>query len=188
MAPARAHQLRQGPARPGCARLARHCADPVSRRAGRRPRVSALELAQAALAAADEAIAEAVVLAESSGLARFARSEVHQPTLVENVVVNLRVVRDGAVGTAITNRIDDDGFGELARRARAAAETAHPDPRFAGLAAPGELPAVGGWDEELAALGPADQARFAAEAIAAAGDDALLYGFRSEEHTSELQS
>jgi len=42
--------------------------------------VSALEIARAALETVDGE-AEAVALAERSGLARFAGSEVHQPTL-----------------------------------------------------------------------------------------------------------
>ena len=43
--------------------------------------MSALEIAHTALAAADGE-AEAVAHAERSGLARFAGSEVHQPTLI----------------------------------------------------------------------------------------------------------
>ncbi|HEY8628780.1 MAG TPA: DNA gyrase modulator, partial [Gaiellaceae bacterium] len=70
----------------------------------------AAEAAAAALAAADGDEAEAVVLAERSGLARFASSEVHQPTLIENVVVTLRIVRDGKVGVAVTNKVDADGL------------------------------------------------------------------------------
>jgi hypothetical protein len=53
--------------------------------------VSALDVARAALGATDGE-AEAVVHSERSGLARFADSEVHQPTLIENVVVTVRVV------------------------------------------------------------------------------------------------
>jgi predicted Zn-dependent protease len=51
--------------------------------------------------------AEAVVHAERSGLARMASSEVHQPTLIENRTVTIRVVRDGSVGVATTNRIGE---------------------------------------------------------------------------------
>ena len=59
----------------------------------------ALEVARAALAATDGE-AEAIAHAETSGLARFASSEVHQPTLIDNVVVTLRLVRDGRTGGA----------------------------------------------------------------------------------------
>ena len=135
----------------------------------------ALDLARAALAAADRE-AEAVAHVERSGLARFAGSEVHQPTLIENAVVTLRVVSDSRSGVATTNKLDGEGLGELARRAAEAAESAPPDETFPGLAPPAEPPRVEGHDEETAGLGPDDQARLAAVAIDAAGD-MPVYGF-----------
>jgi len=131
--------------------------------------VNAREVAHAALAAA-EGEAEAVAHVERSGLARFASSEVHQPTLIDNAVVTLRVVRGSRTGVATTNKVDGDGLAELARRAADTAETAPADETFPGLALPAEPPQVGGADEETAGLGPDDQARLAAAAIDAAGD------------------
>jgi PmbA protein len=130
--------------------------------------LSALELAEQALAAAEGDAAEALVQSERSGFARFADSEVHQPTLIENAVVQLRVVRDGQVGSALTNRVEPDGLRELARRAAEAADLAPPDPDFPGLAEPEPYPAVGSFDEETASLGAEDQAQLAGRAIAAA--------------------
>jgi predicted Zn-dependent protease len=105
--------------------------------------VSALDLAGAALAAVD-GDAEAVAHSEQSGLARFAGSEVHQPTLIENAVVTLRVVRDSRIGVATTNNVEPAGLADLARRATAAAETAPPDDSFPGLAPPANPPPVDG--------------------------------------------
>jgi PmbA protein len=136
---------------------------------------SALEVAEAALRAASGDEAEAVVLTERSGLARFAGREVHQPTLVDNVVVSLRTVRDGSVGVATTNRVEEDGLRDLARRSGEAAEAAGGDPDFPGLAGPVEPPAVTGYDEETAALGAGEQARLAGAALDAASTGA--YGF-----------
>ena len=127
----------------------------------------ALDVAQAALAASGEE-GEAVALAERSGLARFAESEVHQPTLIDNVNVTLRVVRDGRAGVATTNRIDAEGLAELARRAAAAADSAPADPDFPGLAPAAAPRATEGFDEATAALGPDDQARLASAAITSA--------------------
>src|SRR5436305_8173809 len=124
-------------------------------------------------AAGDEALA--LANSERSGLARFAGSEVHQPTLIENDVVELQVVRDGRVGVAVANRTDDQGLRALAARAAEAADSAPADPDFPGLAPKAEPPAVEGYDEETAALGPEDQARLAAAAIEASPLD--LYGF-----------
>jgi predicted Zn-dependent protease len=137
--------------------------------------VNVLEVARAALAAAGGE-AEAVAHSERSGLARFAGSEVHQPTLIENVVVTLRVVQGNRAGVATTNKVDDKGLAELAQRAAAAAESAPPDESFPGLAPPAQPPSVAGFDDTTAALGPDDQARLADAAIGAA-DDIPVYGF-----------
>jgi predicted Zn-dependent protease len=135
----------------------------------------ALEVARAALEASGEE-GDAVALAEGSGLARFAGSEVHQPTLIDNVVVTLRVVRGERTGLATTNRTDGEGLAQLARRAVEAAESAPADPEFPGLAPPVDAPPVEGYDESTAELAPDDQARLASAAIAAAGDFPV-YGF-----------
>jgi predicted Zn-dependent protease len=141
----------------------------------------ALELAERAyrLAEADEA--EAFAHRERSGLARFAGSQVHQPTLIENESVLIRVVRDGRVGSASTNRIDEDGLRGAARRAEAAADSAPPDPGFPGLAPPAEAPQVEGWDAETAGLTPEEQAQQAHSAIHAATGIELFGYFTSGE-------
>ncbi len=141
----------------------------------------ALELAERAhrLAEADEA--EAFAHCERSGLARFAGSQLHQPTLIENESVLIRVVRDGRVGSAATNRIDEEGLRNAARRAEAAADSAPPDPGFPGLAMPAEPPDVAGWDAETAALTPEEQAQYAHSAIKAASGIGLFGYFTSGE-------
>jgi PmbA protein len=137
--------------------------------------VNALDVARAALGAAGGE-AEAVAHVEHSGLARFAGSEVHQPTLIENAMVTIRVVHGNRVGIATTNKIDAPGLAEVARRAADAAESSPPDESFPGLAHHADPPAVEGYDEETAALGPGDQARLAAASIDAGGD-VPVYGF-----------
>ena len=137
--------------------------------------MSALELAERALRAADGDEALVVVHGERSGMARFAGSAVHQPTLIENDVVELQIVRDGRLGIASANRTDDEGLRALAARASEAADSAPADPDVPGLAPPSEPPAVAGYDEETAALSAEEQARLAAAAIGASELD--LYGF-----------
>ena len=136
----------------------------------------ALELAERTVAAASGDGIEAFVQSERSGLARFAASELHQPTLIENASVQLRVVRDGRVGWAATNRLSDEGLASLARRAEEAAASAPVDPSFDGLPEPAPLPAVEGFDEATAALEPGEQARLARTAIEATGE-LQAYGF-----------
>jgi len=137
--------------------------------------VTALEVAHAALEAAGGE-AEAVAHSERSGLARFAGSEVHQPTLIENVVVTLRVVDGNRSGVATTNKVDGKGLADLVERASTAAKSAPPDESFPGLAPPASATHVEGYDEATAALGPDDQARLAETAIDAAGE-IPVYGF-----------
>jgi PmbA protein len=136
-----------------------------------------LELAERAVAAAAGEEAEAVVHSERSGLARFAGAEVHQPTLIENETVQLRVVRDGRVGAAAGNRLDDESLRALAVRAAEAANEAPPDPDFPGLASPADPSDVDGFDEETAGLGADEQARLAAAAIESGGEGLGAYGF-----------
>ncbi|HUK94053.1 MAG TPA: metallopeptidase TldD-related protein [Gaiellaceae bacterium] len=136
---------------------------------------ASLELAERALRAAEADEALAVVQREVSGLARFAGSEVHQPTLIDNEVVELQIVRDGRLGLASGNRTDDEGLRELAARAAAAADNAPADPDFPGLAPAAEPPTVEGYDEETAGLEAEEQAHLAAAAIEASDLD--LYGF-----------
>lgn len=127
--------------------------------------IDAVETAERAVAAAEADEVEAVVSAERSGFARFAGSEVHQPTLVEDATVSLRLVRDGRVGIAATNDLGDEGLKRLARRAAESAASAPPEESFPGLAEPADLPTVSGYDDETAGLEPDDQARLAAAAI-----------------------
>ncbi len=136
----------------------------------------ALDLAERALKAAEGDEADVSVNVESSGFARFAASAVHQPTLVRNEGVTLRVVRDGRVGCATTNRTDGEGLAAAARSAAEAADSSPMDPGFAGLQEPAPVPEVDGYDEATAALAPEGQADAAAEAIAAAAGVGL-YGY-----------
>ena len=136
----------------------------------------ALEIAEQALAAAQGDEAEVLVHAERSGVARFAASIVHQPTLIDNAVVSARVVRDGKIGRAATNRTGEESLAEVMGRAGEAADSAKPDPDFPGLGPPAEYADVSGYDEETAALGAEDQARLAAAAIEAAPGFGL-YGY-----------
>jgi PmbA protein len=137
---------------------------------------SALDLAGQVLDACRGEEAQAIVHRERSGLARFAGSEVHQPTLIENTVVQVRVARDGRVGSASTNRVSKDAFEAIARRAIDAAASSPVDPHFQGFAPPADIPQVEGYDVRTAELPAEEQAAHAAAAIEATGSfDA--YGF-----------
>jgi predicted Zn-dependent protease len=136
----------------------------------------ALELAEAAVRAAEADEADALATVESSGLARFAGSQVHQPTLIADESVTIRVVRDGRVGCSSTNRTDAEGLRAAAARAANAADAAPRDPSFPGLAPAATPPATEGFDAATAGLTPEDQADAAWGAIDAVSDLGL-YGY-----------
>src|SRR5918995_3090265 len=119
MAPDLAARLRQGRAGTVDARLARLRAGAFPGRRGRR-RVSALELAERAMRLAGPD-ALALVTHERSLLLRFAANRPTQATEVEDLTVELAVVRRGHVGRAETNATDDEALAACARRAAAAA-------------------------------------------------------------------
>jgi PmbA protein len=85
--------------------------------------VSALALAERALRQAGP---DALVLVtrEHSLLLRFAANRPTQATEVDDVTVDLAVLRHGHVGRAETNATDDEALAACARRAAAAAEAA----------------------------------------------------------------
>jgi PmbA protein len=143
--------------------------------------VSALDVAARALAygAAAADAADVFVHAERSGLARFAGSQQHQPTLIEDTVVTLRAVEGDRVGVAVTNRTSDDGLRALASRAAEAARRARPDPLFPGVAEPAPVADVGGFDLQTAELEPDGLARLAGDAIGVvkALEGTAAYGF-----------
>lgn len=128
--------------------------------------MSAAELAQRVLELTrPRGEAEVVVRSERSGLARFAGSQVHQPTLVEDTTVQLTLLREGRAGTAVTNRASDEGLASLVERAESARAASPADPERPSPAPPFDSPEIGGFDEATAALSPDDLARGAAAAI-----------------------
>jgi len=143
--------------------------------------VNALEAAERALGAAgasDRPFATAT--RERSLLLRFAASRPTQATAVDDLAVELAVVRDGHVGRASTNDVRDDAFSAAASNARVAADAAAravgPGP-YPGFPAPMPGPAHAGHDANTARLDPArGRAELEAAFGAAAGAGVEAHG------------
>jgi PmbA protein len=104
------------------------------------------------------------------GLARFARSSIHQHVATEDATVAVRVAVGTQVGTASSNDATAAGAAAVAGRALAAARVAPPDPAYPGLAGPAPLPAVPRrFDPETAAASPARRAEAVARLLGALG-------------------
>jgi PmbA protein len=114
-----------------------------------------LELAERAVAHADGDVL-ALVIRERSLLLRFAAGRPTQSTAVDDVTVELVALRDGHVGRATTNAVDDDSLADCARRAAAAAEAAalSGDGHFPGFPEPASGGVHSGHDPETARLDP----------------------------------
>ena len=119
-----------------------------------------LALAERALAAVGPAdSAQATVTSERSLLMRFARSRPTQSTSIDDLTVSILAVRDGHVGTAVTNSADEEALDACARAAgdaaEAAARAAGESGGYPGLAEPAALRAHEGHDPATATLDPA---------------------------------
>ncbi len=96
--------------------------------------MNALDVAEAAVAAAPTRDALAHVTHERSLLLRFAANRPTQATAIDDVTVELAIVIDGHVGLAATNETGPESLRDCARRALEAAEAA------ASTAPPAEHP------------------------------------------------
>ncbi len=100
------------------------------------------------------------------GLARFARSAIHQHVANDDTRLSVRVVTGARVGVASTNDATAAGAAAAAARALAAARLTPPDPSWPGLAGPAPLPAVGRrFDQATAAVSPEARAQVVATVL-----------------------
>ena len=113
-----------------------------------------------ALAFASATEADAVFASTDHNISRFANSGVHQNMSELSAWLKLRVVVNGAIGTASTTSFDDGELARTAELAREAAKHAGATPGFAGLYRGGDpLPDVRTFDGDTAALEPSEKAR-----------------------------
>lgn len=135
--------------------------------------MSAAEVAARALAAVGPSDGALVtVTRERSLLLRFARSRPTQATAVDDATIATTVLRDGHVGTASTNRDDDESLAACARAAQAgaaaAARTSGPGP-YPGFPAVSKPKAQHGFDAATAELDPRHGGDALATTFAVAG-------------------
>ena len=95
-------------------------------------------IAEQALRAADGdgQQVEALLIARTGSLTRFANAAVHQNVSSREAELRLRVARGTRVATVTTDRLDDEGIRRAAATANDLAARAPEDPRFGGLPAP----------------------------------------------------
>ncbi len=101
---------------------------------------------------------EVVLMHEWGGLARFAKSEVHQSTYREDTDVRVRVVSKGRVGVASTNDLSPEGAARAAASAKEMADVVSPDQFWPGMAPPAEIPPADRFSESTAESTPEQRA------------------------------
>ncbi len=111
------------------------------------------------------------------GLARFARSAIHQHVATDDTSISVRVVTGGRIGVASSNDATPAGAAGAAARALAAARLSPPDPTYPGLAGPAALPDIGRrFDEATATASPALRSRAVTQLLACLGPGQVAAG------------
>ena len=115
---------------------------------------------------------EVSINASTSGVTRYANSQIIQNTERSELRVDVRVVVGDRVATATTNQLAPDRLERAARRAEEAARSSLPDQAFKGLADPavvGSPDPIGRIDRDTAQTSPAERAGAVQSILSAAG-------------------
>jgi len=122
-----------------------------------------------ALAASEGDQTEAVVVARTAGLTRFANAAIHQNVVSREAELRVRVVRGTRVAIVSTDRLDDEGIRRAAKDASDLATLTPENPTFGGLPSDrGLRPAPSAYVERTAQASPLDRARAAKQLCDAA--------------------
>ncbi len=115
-----------------------------------------------ALRVADGDEAEALVIARTAALTRFANAAIHQNVVSREAELRVRVVRGKRVAMVTTDRIDDEGIRRAAQQASELAKITPENPTFGGL--PGDRglrPSPSAFVDRTAEATPLDRAQAA---------------------------
>lgn len=128
---------------------------------------------------------EVVLTASRMGLTRYARSEIIQNIVRNELRAQVRVVVGDRVASAATNQLDAASLMRAAARAREAATVSLPDEGFPGLPSPervGRAEGIFRWDEDTAIASPDRRAAAVRAMLAASGSDNSAGIFETSAH------
>lgn len=128
---------------------------------------------------------EVALSASVTGLTRYARSEIVQNVVRDDVRAQVRVVIGDRVASAATNQLDPESILTAASRARDAARVSIPDEDFPGLPTPervGRAVGILRWDENTATAPPERRAQAVRDLLAASGSDNAAGIFETSAH------
>jgi PmbA protein len=128
---------------------------------------------------------EVVLAGSSTGLTRYAGSQIIQNTVRDEVRAYVRVHVGSRLGSATTNQLDREHMQRAANRALEAAKASLEDPEFPGYPDPevvGRADSVMRWDDATAAATPADRAGVVGGILKAAAADKAAGYYETSAH------
>ncbi len=116
---------------------------------------------------------EATVSANSFALTRFANNTIHQNVAEEGASLSVRVVSEGRMARASTNKLDEASIRQLCEDVLALARLQPPDPQLLPMPGPQTYRALGRYFNETAQLTPQTRAETVAKVLERAEKDGL---------------
>jgi predicted Zn-dependent protease len=108
---------------------------------------------------------EVMVSSSAFALTRFANNTIHQNVSEESTTLSVRVVTDGRMARASTNKFDEESVREICEGVLALARLQPPDPELLPMPGPQTYRAVDRFFSETAELSPATRAATVASVI-----------------------
>jgi predicted Zn-dependent protease len=140
----------------------------------------AFELLKKTISMVEVEQAEAVLLAGTTALTRFANSTIHQNVYEKDNVIYLRVAKGKKIGVASSNATDDSSLKQLCRKAAEIAESQVPNPNFESFVDSPPAPKMESFDPETEECSAKRRAKNVKALIdEAAGFDFLAAGSHS---------
>lgn len=131
------------------------------------------KICESVLARCKDGEAEVFLTFNDSSLTRFANNTIHQNVAERDVDLSVRFFIGKQMGTASTNRLDDDGLDQVVARARANAQASPADPNYPGLPGPAAYAKVQCFDQPTADYTPEARARKVGEVCRLADEKGL---------------
>ena len=108
---------------------------------------------------------EVMVTSSTFALTRFANNAIHQNVSEEGTVLSVRVVTDGRMARASSNKFDEESIRQICEGVLALARLQPPDPELLPMPGPQTYRAVNRFFRETAELTPASRAATVASVI-----------------------
>ncbi len=100
-----------------------------------------------------------LLMSTDSALTRFANNAIHQNVSESNAALTVRYIIGKQMGTASTNRLDDNALDQVVERARMNAQASPEDPDYPGQAQPAPYQSISAFDQATAEYSPGKRAQ-----------------------------